>query len=203
MFNCENNNLTSLDLSNKTKLAHCVFDNNKLEKVDLSNTPELWYVTLLNNQLSAAALNAMMTGLHSNYLSSGQDLFIDDNPGSNNCNINIAWNKGWRVDVDNDSVNETIIDAGEDDPLKERISKDIFSLPEMKFPHAAIMFIGEPSDDRPYYLVEGGSNMPTQFVGSLWFHVYTTPKYEIRVLDMATATEMTLDEWRTPRKNDE
>ena len=80
--------------------------------------------------------------------------------------------------------------------VESRITKDILSLPEMKFEKAAIMIVSEPSDEEPYYTVKGGSNMDTHFATSYWFHVYTKPKYEIKVYDVAMDEEMSLEEWR-------
>ena len=87
-------------------------------------------------------------------------------------------------------------DEKSQDDIESRISKDILSFPEMKFENAAIMIVGEPSDEEPYYTVKGGSDMETHFATSYWFHVYTKPKYEIKVYDIAMDEEMSLEEWR-------
>jgi hypothetical protein len=83
---------------------------------------------------------------------------------------------------------------------EEQISNDILSLPEMQFPNAAIIIVSEPSDEEPYYTVQGGSNMETHFAASFWFHVYTKPQYEIKVYDVVTDEELTLDKWRNANK---
>ena len=83
-----------------------------------------------------------------------------------------------------------------DDPMVERISNDLIGLPEMKFDHAAILFVSGPSDEEPYYTFQGGSNMQTHFATSYWFHVYTAPKYEIKVYDLIMDEELSLGEWR-------
>jgi hypothetical protein len=199
VLDCYGNQLTNLDVSRNIKLTNLGCQNNQLESLDLSKNTELQDLFCLENRMSAAALDAMMTSLHNNDVKDKRFNLIE-NPGSDDCDLSIALHKRWQADVHNNYADETDTGIGEDDededPMKARISTDIFSLPEMKFPHASIMFIGEPSDDRPYYVVQGGSIMPTQFVGSLWFHVYTTPKYEIKVYDVATDSEMSLDEWR-------
>jgi len=79
---------------------------------------------------------------------------------------------------------------------EETITKDILSLPEMQFPHAAVMIVEEPTADQPYFTVKGGSNMDDHFATSFWFHVYTEPEYEIRIYDIVSDSEMTLAEWR-------
>jgi len=86
------------------------------------------------------------------------------------------------------------------DSMIERITKDILSLPEMKFKNAAVMFVTEPSDTEPYYTFKGGSNMETHFATSFWFHVYTSPTYEIKVYDIVNDSEMTLEEWRNQKE---
>jgi len=82
------------------------------------------------------------------------------------------------------------------DDIESRFTKDILALPEMKFEHAAIQIVSEPSAEEPYYTVKGGSNLDDNFATSIWFHVYTTPKYEIKVYDIIMDEEMTLEEYR-------
>jgi len=86
------------------------------------------------------------------------------------------------------------------DHIIERITKDILSLPEMKFKNASVMFVTEPSDTEPYYTFKGGSNVETHFATSFWFHVYTSPTDEIKVYDIVTDSEMTLEEWRNQKE---
>jgi len=79
---------------------------------------------------------------------------------------------------------------------EETITKDILSLPEMQFPNAAVMIVDEPTADQPYFTVKGGSDMDDHFATSFWFHVYTAPEYEIRLYDVVSDSEMTLEERR-------
>ncbi|MCL2727973.1 MAG: hypothetical protein FWD56_06285 [Bacteroidales bacterium] len=81
--------------------------------------------------------------------------------------------------------------------IEDQITADILSMPEMQFENAAVIFLSEPSDTEPYYTVQGGSNMATHFATSFWFHVYTSPNYEIKVYNVITDSEMTLEEWRS------
>jgi len=78
----------------------------------------------------------------------------------------------------------------------ETITKEILSLPEMQFPNAAVMIVDEPTDAEPYFTIKGGSDMDDHFATSFWFHVYTAPEYEIRLYDIVSDSEMTLEEWR-------
>ena len=84
---------------------------------------------------------------------------------------------------------------------EETITKDILSLPQMQFPYAAVMIVEEPTADQPYFTVKGGSDMDDHFATSFWFHVYTEPKYEIRLYDIVSDSEMTLEEWRNGNPN--
>jgi len=80
--------------------------------------------------------------------------------------------------------------------IKEKITKEILALPEMKFKKAAIRIESEPTDDEPYYTVRGGTDTEDHFATSHWFRVYTTPKFEIKYYDVVSDTEMTLEEYR-------
>lgn len=55
-LNCENNNLTILDLSNNTKLYSLICAGNDLTILDLSNNVELNYLNCVNNCLSSLIL---------------------------------------------------------------------------------------------------------------------------------------------------
>jgi len=79
---------------------------------------------------------------------------------------------------------------------EEIITKDILSLPQMQFPYAAVMIVEEPTADQPYFTVKGGSDMDDHFATSFWFHVYTAPEYEIKIYDIVSDSEMTLEKWR-------
>ena len=57
-----------------------------------------------NNKLTADALNALFTSLHSNTIISmfnnfpiEKQIYIGGNPGTDDCNPNIAESKGWTV----------------------------------------------------------------------------------------------------------
>jgi len=82
------------------------------------------------------------------------------------------------------------------DPIISQITDDILALPEMQFPRAAVMVEDHPSDSEPYYTIRGGSNGRDQFATSFWFHVYVDPVYEIKVYDVVSDRELSLEEWR-------
>jgi hypothetical protein len=100
---CANNLLTSLDVSSNTSLTdlHCA--NNQLTNLDLSRNITLTNVIVRNNKFTADALNALFSTLHSNTIMGGnsfpveKQIYIDGNPGTDDCDHNIAKSKGWTV----------------------------------------------------------------------------------------------------------
>jgi hypothetical protein len=80
--------------------------------------------------------------------------------------------------------------------FEKGIINDILALPEMQFKRAAAIIEERPTDAEPFYTIRAGSNADTHFATSFWFHVYTYPDYEIRLYDVASDSELSLDEWR-------
>ena len=76
---CNDLSLTSLDVSNNTKLIsiHCQ-----------------------NNQLSAAALNALFGTLPSGIEGVSKIVYIYGNPGTDSCEKGIALHRGWLVNIE-------------------------------------------------------------------------------------------------------
>jgi len=80
--------------------------NNKLTNLNVAGLTNLISLDCRNNQLSAKALDMLFDSLPTLSLISkiaGQ-LFIEDNPGVVNCNIEIATKKGWTVDYKPEKV---------------------------------------------------------------------------------------------------
>ena len=86
------------------------------------------------------------------------------------------------------------------DPVERQYTNDILAFPEMQFSRAAIMTIGVPSDTEPYYTIKAGSNMEDRFVTNYWFHVYVDPVYAIKVYDVVSDRELSLEEWRKEKE---
>ena len=98
---CSHNQLTSLDVSNNTKLTNLVCVENQLTNLDMSFNTVLTWLDCRANNLSTAALNALFRTLHNNdvvYIQTGKkNIHIGNNPGTSDCNQNIAEEKGWEV----------------------------------------------------------------------------------------------------------
>jgi len=105
-LDCSGNNLTSLDVSKCTKLAYLGCYDNNLTSLDVSKCTKLAYLNCSFNKLSAAALNALFGTLHNNAAvctdrwgccTYDKWIYIGENPGSDDCDLSIAENKGWYV----------------------------------------------------------------------------------------------------------
>jgi hypothetical protein len=103
-LNCRNNNLTSIDVSECSKLKfldcgssyHVTGNRNKLTHLDVSKCTVLQRLNCNNNDFSADALNALFETLHSNMFE-GKRIYMGFNPGTSDCDPQIAEKKGWLV----------------------------------------------------------------------------------------------------------
>ena len=71
---------------------------NRITSIDFSNNPALEYVHCGSNLLSADALNAMFETLHQNDVNDDKMVYVNGNPGAEECNRSIAQNRGWELD---------------------------------------------------------------------------------------------------------
>ena len=100
---CYNNQLTTLDVSSAAALRNLYCGDNQLTELNMSKNTELQTLNCSNNQLTTAALNDLFGTLRSfhSYTRSNithqRWLSIPDNPGTNDCDIDIAEEKGWIV----------------------------------------------------------------------------------------------------------
>ena len=123
------------------------------------------------------------------------DVVISASPSMNAICVTLAqWDKKGSF-----TIYKRGIEFSHGEPVEETITNDILSLPEMQFPHAAVMIVDVPTDAEPYFTVKGGSDMEDHFTTSFWFHVYTAPEYEIRIYDIVSDSEMSLEEWRNSK----
>ena len=92
---CSDNQLTNLDMENNTKLNYLVCSKNKLTYLGVSHNTSLQGLDCNDNQLSTYALNALFITLHIDTILGGKRICIQNNQGSNTCNLDIALHKGW------------------------------------------------------------------------------------------------------------
>jgi len=96
---CGSNSLTGLDVSNNTSLISLTCCNNYLTGLDVSKNIALIELTCYNNNLSIEALNALFGSLHSiTIMDVEKVVYIANNPGTDECDKNIAIANGWKVD---------------------------------------------------------------------------------------------------------
>ena len=91
---CVENQLSSLDLSGCIFLRHLDCSRNQLVSLDVRDLNYLLELLCFSNKLTYNALNELFEGLP-NRLESYGILLIDNNPGFDECNRDIAINKGW------------------------------------------------------------------------------------------------------------
>ena len=93
---CNQNRLTSLNVKNNPNLSwlNCSF--NQLTNLDCSQNKKLDALYFNDNNLSAAAINALFESLNDIELyDSRKHINIANNPGTDNCQVNIAEQKQW------------------------------------------------------------------------------------------------------------
>jgi Leucine-rich repeat (LRR) protein len=86
-FWCNDNKLTSLDVSRNSSLVVFWCNDNQLTILDVSRNRELVELYCEGNQLTASALNALFGTLH-NAIPRGETIAIRYNPGSYDCDQN-------------------------------------------------------------------------------------------------------------------
>ena len=94
-LNCYGNLLTGLDISHNTVMRRLDSYENQLTDLDFSKNTALQWVVCSDNQLTAAALNSLFSTLQVSTTS--RKIYIGGNPGENDCDRNIAKNKGWTI----------------------------------------------------------------------------------------------------------
>lgn len=101
-LSCDNNQLTSLDISKCTALTRLGCSENSLTSLDVSKCTALTDLYCGGNPLSTNALNKIFTDLPQrktgeNDYTQQSTVYIGGNPGYETCNKSIAENKGWRI----------------------------------------------------------------------------------------------------------
>jgi len=96
MLFCNDNELTSLDLSKCAKLKELWCSDNQLTSLDVSQNTQLKTLHCNDNQLTSTSLNFLFETLRI-ATKPNNLIFIGNNPGTDDCNRNIAENKRWWV----------------------------------------------------------------------------------------------------------
>ena len=98
---CYRNQLTDLDVSNNPELVMLNCLDNQITKLDVSKNIKLYSLSCPYNYLTTEALNTMFGTLHNFTYGRVKEVDISGNPGMDDCDKNIAENKGWGVIVTN------------------------------------------------------------------------------------------------------
>jgi hypothetical protein len=93
---CNDNQLTHLDVSKNTALTGLSCNNNQLTHLDVSKNTALIYLYCCENKFSGIALNSLFETLHNNN-EYNKYIYIRQNPGTDDCNTEIAQNRDWIV----------------------------------------------------------------------------------------------------------
>ena len=94
---CRHNELTNLDVSKCVALMRLTCTVNKLTSLDVSKCTNLIELFCLSNELTGSALNALFRTLHSKDAGFKKEIYINGNPGTDDCDQSIATKKGWQV----------------------------------------------------------------------------------------------------------
>ena len=95
---CSHNELTTIDVSNNTHLGFLLCNHNSITNLNVSANTTLSMLDISFNNMPTAALNALLTSLHSNDIANGKTIIINNNSGTASPqNINSATTKGWEI----------------------------------------------------------------------------------------------------------
>jgi Leucine-rich repeat (LRR) protein len=92
---CSSNQLEKLNLSKNTQLGSLLCSDNQLISLEVGKNPKFTWLDCENNKLSASALNALFESLNDTELDE-KSIYLDENPGTADCQISIAQQKGWK-----------------------------------------------------------------------------------------------------------
>ena len=98
---CNDNQLTSIDVSRQIRLEKLYCRRNRLTSLNVSGLDILSVLSCQYNFMNAAALNDLFTSLPT--ANNPGEIYVSNNgpdydgSGSNDCDVTIAENKGWKV----------------------------------------------------------------------------------------------------------
>ena len=94
--------VSKLDVSNAPLLKTLNFDNSSITSLDLKKNLALKTVYLQKCQLSTDSLNKLFESLPNRPDANGWgEIYIENNPGTRDCNVQIAFDKKWAIRPDN------------------------------------------------------------------------------------------------------
>lgn len=96
---CSDNKLTQLDVSGVLSLKKLTCHTNLLTSLDVAPMGNLSYISCTNCSLQVAELDTLFTQMPTlAAVSTSKNLYVLSNPGSANCNIQLANLKNWTPD---------------------------------------------------------------------------------------------------------
>jgi len=99
-----NNELTELDVSSNINLTRIGCDHNKITHIDLSQNQRLSGLYFQNNLFDACALNAIFNDIPAlTTLNDAVNFRVLSNPGTLQSNTSLAVNKKWHIDSSGDN----------------------------------------------------------------------------------------------------
>ncbi|MCX6309712.1 MAG: dockerin type I domain-containing protein [Bacteroidia bacterium] len=97
-LSCSDNKLSLLDVSNIPSLKKLTCHSNLLTSLRVCPTGSLSYISTMNCNLQVAELDTLFAQLPALVVSPSKNLYVLNNPGSANCNIQLANLKNWWPD---------------------------------------------------------------------------------------------------------
>ena len=94
-LNLSANQVSALDLGKNQLLEYLDLSKNQISVLDLSDNPQLHTVYITENDFSGDELNKTFRSLHENLFK--KSIGVRFNPGSDDCDLNIAIQKGWHA----------------------------------------------------------------------------------------------------------
>ncbi len=96
---CSDNKLVGLDVSSISTLKKLTCHTNALTSLRICPTGSLSYISCLNCSIQVAELDTLIASLPTlSAVSTSKNLYVLNNPGSANCNIQLANSKNWTPD---------------------------------------------------------------------------------------------------------
>lgn len=142
-FSPNQNQITSIDLSNNTKLEHLDLGKNKLTSLDLTNNPNLTYLEVWLNELTSLDLthNPKLEMLSAGF---NQLSEIDVSQNPNLINLQVFRNQITNIDLSQNSMLEYVyVHNGYDSSIDYPYNNTLTSLDISNNPNIKVLYISE------------------------------------------------------------